>query len=116
MRPRGRGGTPWPASTRPRDRGWRSGINGGVMSSPDFNTWAAGFRAEAAADDYRIAAAGWDRGCVSIQGERDPIQKWRARELVRDTIDLASLVVEHLEMDGREGAGRFLELQTYDPA
>lgn len=86
------------------------------MANADFNRWARGFRAAAAADNYRLAVDGWERGCVSFTNERDPIQKWRARELVRDTIQLTALVLAFYEMDRSDAAARFLRLQTYDPA
>jgi hypothetical protein len=78
--------------------------------------WGRGYRAEAAADNYRVAVAGWDMGSVIIEGETDPIQKRRARDQVRDTVEFVVLVLTYYAMDGREGAEELLRLQTYDPA
>lgn len=86
------------------------------MDDSAFTTWARAFRAEAAADDYRVAVSGWQNGVLTIEGETDPIQKWRARELVRDTVELVAIILAYYRMDGRDDAGTFLRLQTYDPA
>lgn len=85
------------------------------MDTAKYHRWARRFRMEAASDDYRLVVAGWERGVVTLASEREPIQKWRARELVRDTIELLALVVSLYQMDGREGGERLLGLQTYDP-
>lgn len=81
-----------------------------------FRRWARSYRAEAASDDYRLAVANWDQGCVSIEGERYPIQKWLVRELVRDTVAFVGLILAYYSTDHREGAEELLRLQMYDPA
>lgn len=85
------------------------------MDATDIRKWARSFRAEAAADNYRIAVARWDLGMVGVAGESDPIQKWRARELVRDTVALVELSLAYYRVDGRDGGDALLRLQTYDP-
>ncbi len=80
----------------------------------DFRTWARQYRADAAADNYELARADWDH--VSLEGEREPIQKRFAQARVRDTIKLVARVLSMKKMDGQSGGERFLALQTYDPS
>jgi hypothetical protein len=86
------------------------------MDREDFQSWAEGYLADAETDGYRIARAGWEDGTASLDDEEDPIQEDRVRGMVRDTVLLVGLALAYYRMDGRDGAERFLRLQTYDPA